>query len=77
MTEQGATKVLSDSPGLVEWFVGLACLDHRLPDGQARRANNFFYDKLQKWAWSKQFVRESETVQFVLVEMTEKSKRPK
>ena len=35
MHDQGATKALSDSPGLVEWFVGLASLDHGLPDGQA------------------------------------------
>ena len=32
---QGATKVLSDSPGLVEWLVGLAFSYRSLPDGQA------------------------------------------
>ena len=30
----------------------------------SRAGKQFFYDKLQKWAWSKQFVRESETIQF-------------
>ena len=33
---QGATKVLSDSPGLVELPVGLAFSYRSLPDGQAR-----------------------------------------
>ena len=32
---QGATIVLSDSPGLVEWLVGLAFSYRSLPDGQA------------------------------------------
>ena len=32
---QGATKVLSDSPGLVELLVGLAFSYRSLPDGQA------------------------------------------
>ena len=32
---QDATKVLSDSPGLVEWLVGLAFSYRSLPDGQA------------------------------------------
>ena len=32
---QGATKVLSDSPGLVELLAGLAFSYHSLPDGQA------------------------------------------
>ena len=32
---QGATKVLSDSPGLVEWLVGLAFSYRSLPDRQA------------------------------------------
>ena len=32
---QGTTKVLSDSPGLVEWLVGLAFSYHSLPNGQA------------------------------------------
>ena len=27
-----------DSPGLVEWLVGLVSLDHQLPDGQAGQA---------------------------------------
>ena len=39
--------VLSDSPGLVEWFSGLASLDHRLPDGQAGRQAIFFYGKFR------------------------------
>ncbi len=47
---QGATKVLSDSPGLVELSIGLAHSDHGLPDGQATQGQEilFFYDNLQK-----------------------------
>ena len=36
LAPQGATKVLSDSPGLVELPVGLAFSYRSLPDGQAR-----------------------------------------
>ena len=35
---QGATKWLSDSPGLVKWAVGLATFNHKLQDGQASEA---------------------------------------
>ncbi len=43
--KQGATKVLSDSPGLVELSVGLAYSDHGLPDGQATHGQEtlFFF----------------------------------
>ena len=33
--DQGKTKVLSDSPGLVEWLVGLGCFYRSLPNWQA------------------------------------------
>ena len=47
---QGATKVLSDSPGLVEWLVGLGFSYRSLPDGQPPLVPHFddklsFYTK--------------------------------
>ena len=74
---QGATKVLSDSPGVVEWLVGLVSLDHWLPNRQAGQASNVFW-----WTTEvsmEQTVREAKwnNTIFFLVGMTKKSKRPK
>ena len=49
IVSQGATKVLSDSPGVVEWLVGLAFSYPSLPDGQAPLVPPFWwYSSAQK-----------------------------
>ena len=39
-THQRAKKVVSDSPGLVDFAIGLVDSDHHLPDGQVKFFGN-------------------------------------
>ena len=39
---QRAKKVMSDSPGLVDFAIGLEDSNHHLPDGQVKFSGNYY-----------------------------------
>ena len=62
---QGVTKVLSDSPGLVEWLVGRVCSYCSLPDWQALYGSYFLMinnELLYQKVCSKKLLRENDNV---------------